>query len=685
MKMRIYFLCLAAFASVQAQNLKIIGGGLIGALESYHAYLDGIKNGTQTRIVVYEKGPSFSDLGRISSLKNASTNTTYNIFPSLTPDEILSVVPRGSELVEKLAILFNQPGGIRVDDVPGANDSAAAIRFKNAVELYGRDENHDDRTNSLLKLGKMSMDLWHRFYENADDELKAILEQANYNPCHDPSSTDKQLQDGYRIDLIYDVAGAAMRAEAMKNTYKQIGYAHCEVLSPGAVMVIDPSLTAFCLEHSESNGQELQWKNDSSALWRPGGCINTPIFLPKFYAYLKKIMGESFAMEFEREVTGVELDLDGVHITGLHFADGSRVEDALDTQYVFCPGESVGTLEKCGFEEPAYAGFAGPSLVLNIPLSPELVDKYKNFRHCMEVHKVGIVLAWQGRFRENTISLGVAGTKAFYGDQQPTIDQDFAQNRHLVQLNIVNDVVPDLVSLACGWDTRGVCLTSQDMFALESKGLLMRWVGRRAVAYDGFPTLGALYCKEKKLKNARCTTHLGSGGVSFSFAAVNMSRNAEDPHLDAFAQKILHYADSRRNPEIFYKNTEEDMTLKKIETDHAPKAIGPYSQAVSFGQFLFVSGQIPIHPQSGKIIEHAIEGQTRQVLQNIEAILDAAGLTWENVIKTEIYVKDIGDFQTINAIYSEKFPHAIKPARQLMQVAKLPLDSLIEISCIAIK
>jgi 2-iminobutanoate/2-iminopropanoate deaminase len=127
------------------------------------------------------------------------------------------------------------------------------------------------------------------------------------------------------------------------------------------------------------------------------------------------------------------------------------------------------------------------------------------------------------------------------------------------------------------------------------------------------------------------------------------------------------------------------MTHRKVETDQAPQAIGPYSQAVSFENLLFVSGQIPVNPKIGKIVDFAIEGQTRQVLANIEAILKADGLGFEHVIKTEIYVKDISDFQVINSIYAEKFPYPIKPARQLMQVARLPLDSLIEISCIAVR
>ena len=90
--------------------------------------------------------------------------------------------------------------------------------------------------------------------------------------------------------------------------------------------------------------------------------------------------------------------------------------------------------EKLGFNEPAYAGFAGPSLFMNIPISK--VENYKDFSHCMEVHNEGIVLAWQARCMEDKIFIGVAGTKAFYGDCLPGKDESFAKNRNLVQLNI---------------------------------------------------------------------------------------------------------------------------------------------------------------------------------------------------------------------------------------------------------
>jgi len=125
--------------------------------------------------------------------------------------------------------------------------------------------------------------------------------------------------------------------------------------------------------------------------------------------------------------------------------------------------------------------------------------------------------------------------------------------------------------------------------------------------------------------------------------------------------------------------------IKAIQTDQAPQAIGPYSQAVAAGPFLFISGQIPIDPQTGTIKGATIEEQTEQVLNNIEAILHAANLTLEHVVKTEVYLKDMQDFAAVNILYGKRFSHPVKPARQAMQVGKLPLDVRIEISCIAFK
>ncbi|MFA5928751.1 MAG: Rid family detoxifying hydrolase [Candidatus Margulisiibacteriota bacterium] len=125
--------------------------------------------------------------------------------------------------------------------------------------------------------------------------------------------------------------------------------------------------------------------------------------------------------------------------------------------------------------------------------------------------------------------------------------------------------------------------------------------------------------------------------------------------------------------------------FKEIRTSDAPQAVGPYSQAVLNDNMLFLSGQIPIDPASGKLVDGGIEAQAAQVLRNLEALLKAAGMSFSNVIRSEVFMKDLNDFAAMNKLYAEKFSQEIKPVRQTIQVAKLPMDALIEISCIAIR
>lgn len=114
-----------------------------------------------------------------------------------------------------------------------------------------------------------------------------------------------------------------------------------------------------------------------------------------------------------------------------------------------------------------------------------------------------------------------------------------------------------------------------------------------------------------------------------------------------------------------------------------PKPTGPYSHSVAAGPFVFVSGQIPIDPVTNKLAGDTIETQTIQVLDNLEAVLKAQGLTLANVVKTEVFLKHITDLKKVNEVYGRRFQDENKPARQTVQVARLPLDALIEISCIA--
>jgi len=122
---------------------------------------------------------------------------------------------------------------------------------------------------------------------------------------------------------------------------------------------------------------------------------------------------------------------------------------------------------------------------------------------------------------------------------------------------------------------------------------------------------------------------------------------------------------------------------RAIHTDRAPKAIGPYSQAVVAKGFIFVSGQIPLDPAKGEIVGSAIEEQTHQVLKNIQAILEAAGSSMANVVKATVYLAEMNDFAKMNAVYSQYFPEPY-PARAAFQVARLPREVKIEIEVLAL-
>jgi len=123
--------------------------------------------------------------------------------------------------------------------------------------------------------------------------------------------------------------------------------------------------------------------------------------------------------------------------------------------------------------------------------------------------------------------------------------------------------------------------------------------------------------------------------------------------------------------------------ITTIETSKAPQAIGPYSQAIQDGTLLFVSGQLPIDPTTGQIESDDIEGQCEQVLFNLEAILEEAGLDFTDVLRVDVFMKNLTDFSLVNNLYAKRFDHDTPPARQTVEVARLPMDALIEMSCIA--
>lgn len=125
------------------------------------------------------------------------------------------------------------------------------------------------------------------------------------------------------------------------------------------------------------------------------------------------------------------------------------------------------------------------------------------------------------------------------------------------------------------------------------------------------------------------------------------------------------------------------MGLNYISTEKAPGAVGPYSQGIGFGDLVFTSGQLPIDPSSGELVTE-IQEATRVALDNVKAVLEAGGAELDSVIKVTVFVKNMDDFSMINEIYSEYFTNH-KPARSLVEVARLPKDGVIEIEAIAYK
>lgn len=125
------------------------------------------------------------------------------------------------------------------------------------------------------------------------------------------------------------------------------------------------------------------------------------------------------------------------------------------------------------------------------------------------------------------------------------------------------------------------------------------------------------------------------------------------------------------------------MKRTVVATDEAPAAVGPYSQAIRAGDFVFTAGQLGLDPATGKLVAGGVEAQTRQALTNLSAVLAAAGASLAQVVKTTVFLQDIGDFKAMNGVYAQFFA-ADPPARSAVQVAALPLGGLVEIEAVAV-
>lgn len=128
------------------------------------------------------------------------------------------------------------------------------------------------------------------------------------------------------------------------------------------------------------------------------------------------------------------------------------------------------------------------------------------------------------------------------------------------------------------------------------------------------------------------------------------------------------------------------MNKKIIKTENAPAPIGPYNQAVESHGIIYASGQIAIDPQTGEMVGNKdVKAQTKQVMANIKAILNKAGLTFNNVLKSSIFLKDLNDFDSVNEVYGNYFVAETAPARECIEVVRLPKDALVEISIVAVR
>jgi 2-iminobutanoate/2-iminopropanoate deaminase len=126
------------------------------------------------------------------------------------------------------------------------------------------------------------------------------------------------------------------------------------------------------------------------------------------------------------------------------------------------------------------------------------------------------------------------------------------------------------------------------------------------------------------------------------------------------------------------------MQKETIATKNAPAAVGPYSQAIAIGELVYTAGQIALDKDTGKLVEGGIEAQAEQALTNLKAVLEAAGSRMDHVVKTTVFLRDMGDYATVNEIYS-RFFGANAPARSAVAVAGLPLDALVEIEAVAVR
>jgi hypothetical protein len=499
------------------QEINIAGNGIVGLMIAYFCYLNARESNQNIRIVVRGQYP-------------VNQSTAASLVPSISWNEILSVVPAGKELLKLLSCSFTS-GGIGLGSDQIIQESR---EFIDAVKLNADiKEAQIHRKNLLIQFGQYSVSLWDWLYRTADPELKSILNTSNYRPCSEIESDLLRMGAGYRPDLYFSASNFPARLETVIKDSQTAGYRKVRLLQPDELKQLDPSLSEFCELHSELEGDIRRWKDGAGAIFRPAGCINTSYFLSAFAAYIEKMMGTYVTEAGEEKhcfriksgkVTGVQYDSDGKSVVS-YVIDGQIKQNKRHYErfFVLCPGEAVGTVRHLGFVEPPHARFVGFTLQLNVPAhfainaGVDLSGK-PNLAIYSGVASASVM---QASVVGDRCLIGLGGLKAFLGLTHADVNAEYAIKASLYQLEFLNHLYPSLLTACLGKNTRNMTLSLDDLNALIRNGYIKRGVGSRAVAFDGAPTIGGATktTTEKtqnviKTTNVVIATHFGSGGVT---------------------------------------------------------------------------------------------------------------------------------------------------------------------------
>lgn len=535
-------------------KISIAGNGIVALMVAYLLFLRSHEEQKAVKITIRGKYP-------------IDYTTAAFLVPSLSWNEILSVVPPGKKLLDSLQKLFTDfKGGIRLEETDTI--LLKAKEFIDAVESSGNDEQAQHRrTELLVEFSKLSLSIWELIYQSADQELRNIFDECNFLPCRELSSSEIKLRDGYRLDVYYEADDIEKKLQTAIEESMKNGYKHAQLVSPDNLLKLDTSFKTYVNSYSTLNENSIRvWNKGAGVILRPGGCVNTPLFLKKFSEYMQKIMGTYLTekgIEKPRfkvklgEVTGLQYAKDKNHVLAFEVDKQQKTNKHhyIQENFILCPGEKIGTVRRFGLFEPPHARFVGFSLKLSIP--EDLVFKagfsldYKS-NMAIRTGAVSSSVVQVGKFGEQ-FSLGIGGLKAFLGLDDPDLNADYAIKASLYQLNMLNKVYAPFISVCLGKNTQGTLLTSDDLNVLIKNKFLTRWTGSRACAFDGAPTVDYGYNGQGQVDNLLIATHLSSGGVTNCTGTAIL--------IDALQQKKLGKSLDHRKSVGFFDNLKLSANL----------------------------------------------------------------------------------------------------------------------------